>query len=374
MTNSLTNKALLIYSGYNQRAVISFIRFIKNYSIKYGIIASDKDDSIFETSYAGKVLYVRQSKELNVKEFSKIVQIACSKLDVNSVVIAPSTEGLNRWLIENRSEIETNGKVEIPLVSLEMYKVLSDKNSFSRFVNEEGLKVPNEFNLANLPKNFVAKPRQYVSANGKSYSPIIINSESQKEAFLGCHDPSNFYFQEYVEGPSYYLLYYCSKNGKTYSYSQENLVQQSGGKSILCAVESTIHNEDISNSYVSLLSTLEFHGFIMIELKRKNGDYFMIEANPRFWGPFELVRKNRPDLFYAFLADYGFKISNSENTAKERGKYFWLGGYKSELLGKRRLTYYNYSESQLKEALDDWILHDIYNQDDTRKIFNKVIK
>ena len=371
MIKSTNNKALLIYSGYNERAVISFIRFIDNFSINYGIVASSPADSIFSTLYAEKVFFTRNSKDLNIYEFKDIIRTAYSKLDVNSVVIAPSTEGLNRWLIENRANIEDFGNVEIPLVSKDIYTLLSDKFSFSQLVRSRGLTVPREISIAEASENFVAKPRQYVSSRGKSDTPILINSESDKEKFLKIFNPEDFYYQEYVVGPSYYLLYYCANNGDIFSYSQENLVQQSGGKSILCAVGSTIHNDSVSTDYISLLKEVGYRGFIMIELKEQGGKYYMIEANPRFWGPFELVRKNSPDLFLAFLHDHGFDIQFDSYEMEIGAKYFWYGGYMDEILKNNPLTFYNYTESELHSAIEDWLLHDVYNRDDTKLIFNK---
>ena len=371
MIKSSNNKALLIYSGYNERAVISFIRFIDKCSINYGIVASSPVDSIFSTLYAEKVIFTRRSKDLNIYEFNQIAHTACSKLDVNSVVIAPSTEGLNRWLIENRAILEDSGNVEIPLVSKDIYTLLSDKLSFSQLVSSRGLTVPREMSFATAHENFVAKPKQYVSSRGKSYAPILINSESDKKKFLKVFDPEDFYYQEYVVGPSYYLLYYCASNGDTFSYSQKNLVQQSGGKSILCAVGSTIHKDSISRDYISLLKEVGYRGFIMIELKEKGDRYYMIEANPRFWGPFELVRKNSPDLFMAFLNDHGFDIPIDSYETEREAKYFWYGGYIDERLNNNPLTFYDYTESELHSTIEDWLSHDVYNRNDTKLIFNK---
>lgn len=371
MIKSSDHKALLIYSGYNERAIISFIRFIDKFSIKYGIVASSKNDSIFSTIYAEKVLFIRNSHELIIPEFRDIIRTACSRLCVKSIVIAPSTEGLNRWLIENRITLEENGNVEIPLVSEDIYTLLSDKLSFSCLVSSSGLTVPGEISILEAPERFVAKPKRYISSGGKSHVPILINSRKEKDEFLEHFYKEDFYYQEYVVGPSYYLLYYCSRNGEIFNYSQENLVQQSGGKSILCAVGSDIHNDSISMDYMSLLKEVGYFGFIMIELKEMGGRYYMIEANPRFWGPFELVRKNSPDLFAAFLNDNGFDIPFDSYDVEGGAKYFWYGGYKDEIAIKNPLTFYNYAEFELQLTIKEWISHDVYNNDDTRLIFNK---
>ena len=50
-----------------------------------------------------------------------------------------------------------------------------------------------------------------------------------------------------------------------------------------------IHLDEISHSYGRLIKSLNFHGLIMIDLKKHNNNYFLIEANPRLWGPSQLI-------------------------------------------------------------------------------------
>lgn len=53
-------KIVIVFSGYNQRAVISFLRTLEKNTICYAIIASSAQDTIFQSSYADKVEYVRK--------------------------------------------------------------------------------------------------------------------------------------------------------------------------------------------------------------------------------------------------------------------------------------------------------------------------
>lgn len=50
---------ILIFSGFNPRAVLAFIRTLEKNNISdYGIIANGICDRIFLTKYASKVIYV----------------------------------------------------------------------------------------------------------------------------------------------------------------------------------------------------------------------------------------------------------------------------------------------------------------------------
>ena len=56
---------ILIFSGFNPRAVLAFIRTLEKNNISdYGIIANGICDRIFLTKYASKVIYVRKEKRI----------------------------------------------------------------------------------------------------------------------------------------------------------------------------------------------------------------------------------------------------------------------------------------------------------------------
>ena len=113
-------------------------------------------------------------------------------------------------------------------------------------------------------------------------------------------------FYEYVKGRSYYLLFYFGKFGNIKKFSQENLAQQFEGKSIIAAISSTIHKENICTQYETLFKEINYHGFVMVELRKNHTGYYMIEANPRFWGPSQLLINCNTAFFEEFLYDYGF--------------------------------------------------------------------
>ena len=95
----------------------------------------------------------------------------------------------------------------------------------------------NNLSNANIP--FVAKPKTYYSKNTKdTLSPVIINTEKQKSDFIEEYCVNEFYFQEFIGGKSKYLLYYFHGDGSIYKYSQENLIQQPNGKSMVAAISS----------------------------------------------------------------------------------------------------------------------------------------
>jgi len=366
------NKIIIIFSGYNNRAVVSFIRTLEKNKISYVVIARNNIDPIFKTAYKNKVILTRKNQDLSpdlIKEYIVTIQ---NKYNVTQYCIAPSTETLNRFLQSERKVLEEMNVI-VPLVDSNIYVAVSDKKAFSDICKKNDIMLPGEYNSimdATLP--FVAKPKEYFTQNGSIYTPFIIHNNSQKDSFLETCDPIDFYFQKYIQGRSIYLLYYFHRNGQTYKFSQENVIQQSQGKSMVAAVSSDFHNTDESIKYEKLFRKIGFWGLVMVELKVNRENIYMIEANPRFWGPSQLFVDADMNFFESFLHDYEFL--NREiifQACSEEIKYFWFGGVQHTLKKQKKLSFHKGSEKELLTNLDCWIRHDIYKRADTIDVFRE---
>ena len=370
----MDKKCIIIFSGFNQRAVIAFIRTLEKYQVEYGIIATSNEDTIFKTIYSLKVIVVRKLKSLDLNDIVNSINILKEKIKAKEYFIAPSTEGLNRFLLENRNVLEVDD-VQIPLVSKEIYEKLSDKYSFGELCKNNKINVPGEYSdIKVTPNQFVAKPVQYFSTNGSTYPPILILSESDKTKFLTEYNTSDFYFQEFINGKSYYLLYYFHSSGNIYKFSQENIIQQPDGKSIVAAISSKIHLTEESSKFEQLFKSLNYNGFVMVELKKQEGVFYMIEANPRFWGPSQLFVDADMNFFVAFLYDLGL-VENSPKFIEQNEiyRYFWFGGIIQSYKSNKPMKYHESNENELFNKLTEWIESDIYKRPDTQNIFKNEI-
>jgi len=366
---------VLVFSGYNQRAVVSFLRTLKKNKVDYCIVARDHQDPILTTAFVDRNFVIRKKAALDIEDIDHCIQSISGQTGATSFLIAPSTEALNRFFLDNRAFFETKS-CTIPLVDRELYVLISDKYSFSRLCSSFGIRVPSEFETSDsLRYPFVAKPKQYLSYNsGKALNPWIIEDERSYERFLRQCKESDFYFQEYIFGRSFYLLYYFSSNGKVFKFSQENLIQQPGGKSIVAAVSSDFHLSDESLRYESMLLEMDFTGLIMIEIKRNEEDCFMIEANPRFWGPSQLFIDANYNLFEVFLKDCQLISDGIPQKTSSHARYFWFGGVYQTWVAGEELTYYNGNFDTLGLAIDKWHSADIYKRDDTIEIYEHELR
>lgn len=201
-------------------------------------------------------------------------------------------------------------------------------------------------------------------------STVLLQSEEEFKLFIGEYDIDDFIYQEFITGESYYLLYYFSKDGESYCFSQENIAQQPNGKSIVAACCAALHEEnDIANKYNELFGKINYNGFVMVEIRKKNNEYYMIEANPRFWGPSQLFCDSGYNFFEFFLYDYGFLNKLEEREIDFCAKYFWSGGIKGKVLQDDDCVWYGDGKKKFMEQEKAFLQNDIYMKKDTMKIY-----
>lgn len=336
---------IVIFSRFNQRAVVAFLRTLEKNKLPYSLIALSCDDPILSTSYKDKVDCVRTTKSLDLTDIKNCIQTVKQKTGEEKCFIAPSTEALNRFLLEYREEFESMGCV-IPIFDKKLYEQISDKQAFNNLCLQNDVKIPEwvSFSKNNIP--FVVKPKKYELDSNIS-SPILVMNEQIFESIN--FDSEKLYCQEFLEGKSYYLLYYFSKDGKIVKLAQENLAQQEGGKSIIAA--KIVNYDDIpkAQKIEKLLVSVQYVGMVMVEIRIKDGEPYVIEANPRFWGPSQLFVDCGCNLFEYFLKDWGF-VDDVQNQLCE-AKYYWSGGF--------------------TKYIPSYAGADIYNRKDTVNIFRE---
>lgn len=364
----MKNQGVLILSGFNIRAVVAFCRWAEKKDITYHIIARNKSDPIFLTDFCSSVFFTRENDTIKLEEFCGWIKSIKKNYSYDNILILPSTEFLNRFIINNRKEIEIFGGV-IPLVDKKLYENISDKYSFGEICLNFGLSVPKEYRKIPEYFPFVAKPISYYSISQRQLKPYLIYNVKDMENFTKNELENEYYFQQYIEGNSLYLLANIPKNGDPVIFSQENLLQQKNGGSILLARVDEFHKTKEAKKYIDLLLKIEFYGLIMIEVRFKKdvGEYFMIEANPRLWGPAQLIVDNDVDIFGSLLRDYGFKIEDSKNNKNYNKYYFWPGG----LINSNGFVYHNYSSDIFYDDFSSIENGNIFRRNDTINLFNQ---
>lgn len=360
-----SSRAVLILSGYNIRAVVAFCRWADAHGIAFHLVARNADDPVLLTAYRDRVLLTRTGAQLAVADFAAWIAALRRRHGYADVLLLPSTEFLNRFMLAQRAALEAAGAI-VPLPDAALYRQLSDKYSFGQLCGAAGIPVPAEY--ATVPDSFpfVAKPRSYAAINARQLKPYLIHDAGGLARFRGQEDPADFYFQQFVTGRSLYLLAYCPKQGTPVLFSQENLIQQKDGGSVILARASDFHRQPQAAPYLKLLSQAGFHGLIMIEVRQEleTGQCHMIEANPRLWGPMQLVVDHDTGIFDAFLRDYGFAPESGATTAPG-GYYFWCGG----LADHAGAAYHQFSPAQFTDHYHAIVRGSLFLRDDTMALF-----
>lgn len=361
---------IIIFSGTNDRAIISFCRYALQKEIPIHIVANGDTDFILDTIYKKNVIAIRVKNELNIN--SILAYCESIKKDINdSVLIIPSTEYLNRFLLENRKILSENN-IEIGLCNKEVYETISDKYLFNQVCLDEGIAVPKEYQSPPDFYPYVIKPKQYYSTSKAVLEkPALIYNQLDFEKFSQNKKKSDYYYQEFVEGKSYYLLYYIFKNGEYSVYSQENLIQQENGGSMILCKSASIHENIISQDFANLFIKLGFSGLAMVEVKYHKNKFYMIEANPRFWGPSQLILDASMNLFDCFALENNLISSLPSLQYKKDQIYFWSGGIVQTKKNKKNLNYHNFNASMFIENYDDFLNNEIYLKSDTINIYLK---
>jgi hypothetical protein len=364
-------KAFLIFSGYNFRAIVTFCRELKALNLPFVIIACLENDPVFYTKYKKYVGAIRVKQELEPEDVKRCIQSVQRKNKNLSFIICPSSEFLNIFLLDNQSFFESLG-CSIPLVSSTIYELVSNKDSFSKLCKDNGISVPKRYSIDKISYPCVAKPKKNIGSNNKTLYPYILQDMDECKKIKSKQNTEEYYFEEYIDGASYYILLYLSKSGKVIKFSQKNLIQQAGGKSIVLARSSKIHNQEIADQFINILHKVNFTGIIMIEVKHRNGEYFLIEANPRLWGPSQLFVDAGIPIFKTFINDFLDPAKyNNKVIINEDAVYLWFNGLLSTLLSSQKLAWHFLKPTFPLLYILQFLNKDVYLRPDTINYFFK---
>lgn len=357
---------LLVLSGFNLRAVVAFCRWAATVPLRVHLVARDAADPIYLTDYGAQVFLERTSAKLELADVTGWIARLRADQGYDRVLIAPSTEFLNRLLVKHRAAIEAAGGI-VPLVDAALYARISDKQAFERMCVDHGLAVPATFATIPARLPFVAKPKIYGASKRGQIKPYLVCTADDLHEFTAREDVAAYTLQEFVEGESLYLLAHLSRSGSVTACAQENLIQQARGGSIVLARAHDFHRQPEAQAYFAMLRGVGFHGLIMIEVRRctRTGRHVMIEANPRMWGPMQFTLDQQVDLFGALLADYGFAVQSPRPAADPRPFYFWSGGLAR---AHAPFAYHHYSADRFLEDYQAIAASDLFGRGDTRRL------
>lgn len=377
--NADEDKCFLVFSGGNDRAVLGFLRALRQCGKRALIVARTQDDRILKTSFRKDVKWIRSSHELSMEVFTQCLQGVREAVGQCPLAMLPSTEYFNTFLLRHRTEIETMG-CEIPLVDAAVYDLLTSKRSSTELFAAAGFSVPHELNgsMAIKPP-LVAKPLNNISREGQSLYPKMLRTRSELNEFQADPSAVEYFLQEYVQGESIYLLLYLPRSGgEELVWSQRNLMQQPNGKSMLFAEPSNFHHSPAAKHVINVLRQSQFWGLGMVEVIQTTDRQVFIEVNPRIWGPVQLCIDHQQPLLHAFIGEALHNDSKrytlpKPGTRSLKKKYFWLAGLADTLAAGDRPVWHMSSWS-IPKLIFTAMGNDVYLRMDSWRCFLRDLK
>lgn len=365
-------KAFLVFSGGNDRAVLAFLRALSLCGEHACIVARTRADRILRTHFRQDVVHVRKTAELTLAIFLDCIQQVRKAIGSRVLVILPSSEYFNNFLLQHREKIRQLG-CEIPLVDKEIYSLLTNKRSAADFFAASGVTIPAEFSAldgAKLP--LVAKPIHNVNVQGASLYPLLLHTKEDVFRFKSMYSDMDFFFQEYMHGQSLYFFVHISRDSRhVLTYSQRNMLQQPQGKSMLLAEPCEFHNLPAAQRLLEVLDGAKFTGLGMIELIQEGDRIAFIEMNPRIWGPIQFCLDQDQPLLQAFIGEWLHGDPERYLTClsqHQRSHYSWLGGLLDTLVSRDRPTWHVNRVTWVK-LITICVRNDVYLRIDSWRCF-----
>jgi hypothetical protein len=282
---------ILILSGANERAIVAACDSMMADGIGFSIIARPRNDPVARSHLARFVVAVRKSDTLDIDDLVRTLRQVRPSLPARLLYL-PASEALNRLVLQHRERLERECALEIPMPEREVYETLSDKSRFNALAQQFGIALPPALDDAVSPAlPLVAKPRNEFSLlTGEKLYPELIFTETQRSAFLARHAPDGAYFyQQYLDGASHYYLFFFDGKARHAVLFQQNLAQQPNGKSIVVAQSCPCPDPVFLDRISVCIASTGFFGFCMVEAMAVDDRSYLIELNPRLWGPMALA-------------------------------------------------------------------------------------
>lgn len=365
--DEIKSNVFILFSGHNDRAIITLCRFFEKNCIQFVIVSSGKNDLIKNTTWKDKIIFSRIDRTVDIELFQDTYDVTKTIFNADiRTIYCPTTEFMNKFALKERYKIEKIGW-NLNLPDEEIYNSLTSKYK-SIEITERLIKVsaPRELAWENLKPPCVIKPRNNI-VNNNVYYPRLCLTQNELNDALKCCDNQEWFAQEWVDGQSYYLCGYISRSGNYKYFWQENLIQQPSGKSIVFA--RSVQNPGVLlDSFWDGLIKFGYHGPIMMELiKDSRGTFKYIEINPRFWGPLQLTLDACDDILKLFLSDTGTLIE-STGRCELYSRTYWYSWQKGA--GQKKCREYpalidikkNYDYKKLIQ------IYDVYFKEDTMKL------
>ena len=169
----------------------------------------------------------------------------------------------------------------LAIADFDAMAIASDKERTMAFADSVGVPIPRTYASADDVRDF---PVVVKAATGMGLVTYV-NSRAQLESM----DFTDTVVQDYIPGAGF-GFYGLFNRGELRAFFMHRRLREfpvTGGASTAAAA---FYDERLKELGVRLMGALKWHGVAMVEVKRdeRDGEYKLMEINPKFWGSLEL--------------------------------------------------------------------------------------
>jgi len=141
-------------------------------------------------------------------------------------------------------------------------------------------------------------------------------------------------------------------------------------KVLLPVLRRSFPDDEIIQCFVDLFRDARFFGAVMVELKEQDGQYYMIEANPRLWGPSQLMLDAGCNLLTSYVEEYfDPEMAKTVEQYKVGVPYFWSMGFFEALFSSRGIQWFEGGKREFLRKLWRLVAHEVYFRPGSFRLF-----
>jgi predicted ATP-grasp superfamily ATP-dependent carboligase len=204
-------------------------------------------------------------------------------------VVIPVSYDLTKILSKYKRIFEKT-ITKVPVIEYSRFRIAANKLETLKAADDIGIPIPRTLHINAEHLDFPMVVKGSLDSGTTRY----VHSKAE----ISTIDLSHQVVQEYVggEGYGFFALYNHGKARAIFMHKRIREYPVSGGPST-CA--ESIYDEKLKDLGMKLLNLLNWHGVAMVEFKRtKDGEYKLMEINPKFWGSLDLAIASGVDFPY----------------------------------------------------------------------------
>jgi len=304
----------IVVPGISAPSTVACLRSLGNRGIRTVVVSEDSDTPAFASKYCDETVSTSDPHQ-DMEQYGQLLLDLASRESVRTLI--PVREPDVYHLAKHKDEFAEY--VGTPWPDFEQLRLVQDRKRLFEIAESAGVGVPETRLLTEWDRwdqQTIVKSRYniVVSDNEARYPGVeyvdpasTLDTGSLVEE-MG-HEPIA---QEYMSDPSEYGFFALFENGSpvaTFQHRQRRGYKYSGGPS---AFREAVDVPELRDAGIRLLEELDWHGLAMVEFKRDDGEFKLMEINPRFWSSLPFSVKAGIDFPYHY-----YQLANGDDVDAE---------------------------------------------------------